>query len=113
MASKAPETSAISALQNWVSDNKKVVIAVSAAAVATAVAVVLYTNAGRPSIEDIEKGDDKKSLKKKKVKSKAKKATETFDANGPILEEVHKDETPTCKAIHWFSFVFAHLFCIL
>jgi Na+/melibiose symporter-like transporter len=100
MASKASETSAITALQNWVSDNKKVVIAVSTAAVATAVAVVLYTNAGRPSIEDIEKGDEKKSSKKKKAKSKAKKATEAFDANGPILEEVPKDETPTCKVLH-------------
>jgi len=112
MASKASETSAITTIQNWVSDNKKVVIAVGAAAVATAVAVVLYTNSGRSSIKDVEKGDDKKDLKKKKAKAKATKTAEPFDPNGPILQEVHKDETPTCKVVCSFLFTFAYLFCI-
>jgi len=84
-----------------------VVLAVSAAAVATAVAVVLYTNSSRASIEDVEKGEEKKNLKKKKAKSsKTKKAgsTDSFDPNGPILEEVHKDDTPTCKLIFVSTF---------
>lgn len=85
-------------------------MAVSAAAVATAVAVVLYANVGQSSIGDIEKGDEKKSSKKKKAKTSKSTKPEPFDPNGPILEEVRKDEGPTCKAIHILLTVIAHTF---
>lgn len=88
----------VTKIQDFAYEHKKVIMAVSAVAVASAVAVVLYTSVGRQPIGDVEKGDEKKSAKKKKSKSsKSTKAgsTEPFDPNGPILEEIHKDEGPT------------------
>jgi len=103
----------VSKIQDFAYEHKKVVLAVSAAAVATAVAVVLYTNVGRSSIGDVEKGDEKKSSKKKKTKgSKTNKTgpTEPFDPNGPILEEIPKVEGPTCKSSLLLLIIYAYFF---
>ncbi|CAG7854781.1 Mitochondrial import receptor subunit tom70 AltName: Full=72 kDa mitochondrial outer membrane protein; AltName: Full=Mitochondrial import receptor for the ADP/ATP carrier; AltName: Full=Mitochondrial precursor proteins import receptor; AltName: Full=Translocase of outer membrane tom70 [Serendipita indica DSM 11827] len=89
----------VSSVQNFVSEHKKLVIGVAAAAVATAVAVVLYTNSASLSADDLERGDEKRHAKKKKSKTaKGKKSSPTkttFDPNGPILEEVPKEDVPT------------------
>jgi hypothetical protein len=97
-----PSEGIVSNIQNFVSENKKLVIGVAAAAVATTLAVVLYTS-NRAPVKDVERGEEKKSSTKKKTKSsKAKNngsAAQMFDPNGPILEEIPKDDTPTCKVL--------------
>lgn len=103
MASTSPAAPSsdgiVSNIQNFVTEHKKLVIGVTAAAVATTLAVALYTANVSPA-DDLEKGDDKRSSKKKKSKgSKSKKngtPSQPFDPNGPILEEVQKEEMPTC-----------------
>ncbi|KAG8761087.1 TOM (translocase of outer membrane) complex component [Serendipita sp. 396] len=88
----------VSNVQNFVSENKKLVIGVTALAVATALAVVVYTTTNTPA-SDLEHGEEKQSSKKKKSKSSKNKKnspkTLPLDPNGPILEEVTKDEAPT------------------
>ncbi|KAG8835674.1 TOM (translocase of outer membrane) complex component [Serendipita sp. 399] len=87
----------VSNVQKFVSEHRKLVIGVTAAAVATAVAVVLFTSTNTPA-SDLERGEEKHSSKKKKIKSSKNKKnspdTLPLDPNGPILEEITKDETP-------------------
>jgi mannitol-specific phosphotransferase system IIBC component len=106
MASNSPAAPSsdgiVSNVQNFVAEHKKLVIGVTAAAVATTLAVVLYKHSALPA-DDLEKRDEKKSSKKKKGQSSKTKKNGTlsqpFDPNGPIIEEVQKEDIPTCTRL--------------
>lgn len=87
----------VSNVQNFVSENKKLVIGVLAAAVAVTVVAVVFTSSSSSSQStDLERGDEKKSSKKKKSKSsKPKKGV--ADPSGPVLEEVQPEDSLACS----------------
>lgn len=87
-----------SGVQTFISEHKKLIIGVAAASVATALAVVLYTNSSALPLPDLERGDAKKPSKKKKNKtSKKESPTPPLNPNGPILEEIPEKDRATCK----------------
>jgi hypothetical protein len=93
----APSEGIVSSLQTFVGEHKKLII--GAAAVVTAVAVVYYTTGSTSTVpaEDLEQGEHKKSKKKKTKTSKG--GNPAPQPNGAILEELPKEDRPTCKSL--------------
>jgi mitochondrial import receptor subunit TOM70 len=84
MSSSATSQGVVERVQNWVSENKRVVIVGAVVATVAIGGAAYYASSSRGDGDNVERKKDKK--KASKTSSKKKKAVN--DSESPILEEV-------------------------